>query len=174
MSEELLEVLVSQSESIEVLVLSGSESSHLRFLYFSATSIMSTILGAVLAYMVGTLSHKKNIKPEAAKSLIALLNKLENQCLEYWSKEYDKKESQVEEAKIKAGYKQLRLYAKHGDYGLKRVNQDKLEELISKLFDEATGGDFESKKRKASRERVQKIAIIISQISPILIEKSFE
>ncbi|MDT8879428.1 hypothetical protein RSO68_08100 [Halomonas saccharevitans] len=174
MTEYLFGVVASQSETIKALVLSSGESSHLRFIYFSATSIISTVLGAVLAYTAGHLSHKKHLKPESAKSLLGLLEKFETQCLEYWSKEHDEKESVIEEAKIKAGHKQLRLYAKHGDYGLKKEKKLKLEELISDLFDEATGGDFESKNRKASRQRIQKIAMTTSKISPILIEKSFE
>ncbi|WP_302141004.1 hypothetical protein [Halomonas alkalicola] len=174
MTEHLLGVVASQSETIKALVVSSGESTHLRFIYFSATSIISTVLGAILAYTVGHFSHKKHLKPKSAKSLLELLEKFETQCLEYWSKEYDEKESVIEEAKIKAAHKQLRLYAKHGDYGIKKEKNIHLEMLISKLFDEATGGDFESKSRRISRQRISRIAMITSKISPILIEKSFE
>jgi hypothetical protein len=89
-------------------------------------------------------------------------------------KPHDARESLIEEAKIKAGHKQLRLYVEYGNFGLKATKKQQLEKLISRLFDEATGGDFESKKRQASRARIQKIAMITASIAPILIEKSFE
>lgn len=174
MEEELLKTMIIQSDSIKALIVSSSESSNLRFIYLAGTSLLSTALGALLAYWVGHFSHKRHLKPESAKSFIKLLNKFEEQCLEYWSKAHDPKESLIEEAKIKAGHKQLRLYAEYGNFGLKKPKKEKLEELISKLFDEATGGDFESKNRQTSRTRIQKIAMITASIAPILIEKSFE
>nr|WP_297397792.1 hypothetical protein [uncultured Marinobacter sp.] len=174
MEDELLKTIINQGESIKALILANSESSHLRFLYFAGTSLISTALGALLAYLVGHLSHKRHLKPESAKSFVKLLNRFEEQCLEYWSKPHDPKESLIEEAKIKAGHKQLRLYAEYGNFGLRSSRKHELEKLISRLFDEATGGDFESKKRGPSRTRIQKVAMITASISPILIEKSFE
>jgi hypothetical protein len=174
MEAELLKTIIDQSNSINTLISETNEPVNLRFLYFSVTSILSTSLGAFLAYWVGNLSHKRHLRPESAKSFIKLLSKLEDQCLEYWSKPHDSKESLIEEAKIKAGHKQLRLYVEYGNFGLKSYKKQQLEKLISRLFDEATGGDFESKKRQASRARIQKIAMITASIAPILIEKSFE
>jgi hypothetical protein len=174
MEEELFKTIINQSDSIKALIVSNSESSNLRFIYFAGTSLISTALGAVLAYWVGHFSHKRHLKPESAKSFIKLLSKFEEQCLEYWSKNHDPKESLIEEAKIKAGHKQLRLYAEYGNFGLKAQKKEQLEKLISRLFDEATGGDFESKKRQASRAKTQKVAMITASIAPILIEKSFE
>tara|TARA_R110000850_G_scaffold143738_1_gene265945 strand:+ start:372 stop:896 length:525 start_codon:yes stop_codon:yes gene_type:complete len=174
MEEELLKTIIIQGNSITNLLESNRESANLRFAYFGGISLASTALGAFLAYCVGHLSHKRHLKPESAKSFIKLLSKFEEQCLEYWSKTHDPKESLIEEAKIKAGHKQLRLYAEYGNFGLKASKKKHLEKLISKLFDEATGGDFESKKRQASRTRIQKIAMITTSIAPILIEKSFE
>jgi hypothetical protein len=174
MEPELLQTIIKQNDSIISLIASNAESSHLRYLYFSGTSLLSTALGAFLAYIFGHFAHKRNLKPESAKSFIQLLNTFENECLEYWSKDFHEEESLVQEAKIKAGHKQLRLYAEHGNFGLQKARSEHLKRLISKLFDEATGGDFESKKRRPSRNRIQKIAMITSSIAPILIEKSFE
>jgi len=174
MEDELLKTIIAQGNSIKELLDSQKDSSNSRFTYFAATSLASTALGALLAYIVGHFSHKRHLKPESAKSFIKLLSNFEDQCLEYWSKDHDPKESLIEEAKIKAGHKQLRLYAEYGNFGLKKADKERLEKSISQLFDEATGGNFESKKRKASRTRTQKIAMITSRISPLLIEKSFE
>jgi hypothetical protein len=174
MDADLLKIIINQGDAIKSLVASNSGASQLRFLYFAGVSLFSTALGAFLAYIVGHLSHKRHLKPESAKAFIKLFNTFENQCFEYWSKNYDEKESLIEEAKIKAGHKQLRLYSEYGNFGLKKTKKIELKELISKLFDEATGGSFESKNRQSSRRRIQKIALITASISPMLIEKSFQ
>ena len=66
MEDELLKIIINQGESIKALILANSESSHLRFIYFAGTSLISTALGALLAYLVGHLSHKRHLKPESA------------------------------------------------------------------------------------------------------------
>ena len=163
-----------QGESIKILMTSAEKNLHLRFTYLAATSLLSTALGAFLAYKISNLSHRKRVKSESVKLFIELIGKFETQCLEYWSKDHDGSCNLVDEAKIKAGHKLLRQYAEHGKFNLTVANKEKLNRQISLLFDAATGGDFESSARKASRQKMQKVAMITADIMPLLIENSFD
>jgi len=47
MEDELLKIIINQGESIKALILANSESSHLRFIYFAGTSLISTALARI-------------------------------------------------------------------------------------------------------------------------------
>ncbi|KAB7624128.1 hypothetical protein [Alkalilimnicola sp. S0819] len=173
MDAELLQLIAAQGEAIQALLASAQHQNELRLWRFGLLSLLSTTFGAVLAYSIGSLTRRKAARAASAKAFLKMLAKFEAQCLEYWSKEYEKGVSLAEEAKIKAGHKQIRQYAQHGKLGLSHEEKEALFRLVSELFDEATGGDFESSKRKPSRLRMQRVANISAKMAPILIARSF-
>lgn len=174
MDGDTAQVILSQNRAILALLSSTKDFMEMRFAYLAITSLASTALGAFLALKISNTAHSKRARGEAIKAFMELLQKFETQCLEYWSRDYDDGCSLIEEAKIKAGHKLLRQYSDHGKFGLTDDTKKRLAAKVSALFDAATGGDFESSQRRKSRKRLQMIAMLTAEITPIMIERSFE
>lgn len=143
-----------------------------RMYFFLISGVVSTILGAALTYCVGRLKERRYSKQQTASNFLEILMRFEDRCLDYWSKDNDPQKDMIDEARIKAGYRQLRQYSEIVDIGLDEKQKKKLQKLTSQLFEAATGEEFESGRRKASRGQAQRIAHICSRIAPILLEKS--
>lgn len=175
-SPDLFELMSKQYDVLLGAVHNSQKSAELRIVITFVASIISVLTGAILAYLFGWVTRKENSKIDSAKSLLTIVQDFENITLEYWSKGYDRNnqsDSLISEAKIKAGFNQLRQYHMHVDIGLDEESKIKLAKLISELFDHATGGNFESTKRKASKYRVQIIASTCAKITPLILKKTF-
>jgi len=136
-------------------------------------ALLSTGFGAALTLIIQHLHQNRLSRSECARTLLEILKDFENQCVEYWSKDFSSSLSFTAEARIRATHTQLRNYSNTIDLGFSQDQKNSLNATVSKLFDEAMGGDFESKRRTASRPRIQRILLLTSRISPMIIEKRF-
>jgi hypothetical protein len=176
MEKELLEAILVQSSSIETLIKANAESSYIRLSAIALTSLVSTALGALLTYKVGNAIRKRSKVSESAKLLLDMLNEFECQCIEYWSAPYNQDNpemSTIIEAKIRSNFQKIKTHFDHGHYGFSDKDMQAINQHISSLFDASTGGDFESKQRKASPKQIRKLTMIMSRLTPIVIKKSF-
>jgi len=136
-------------------------------------NLTAVAFGTALGFFANKMHDKKRSQIAAARSALEVLNKLERECYEYWSKDYDPADSLLCESSIKATQQQIRIYIMRGDLGLSKSEKQKLTELLSDLYDDSMGGEFESRQRTASRKRIGNIADKVARISAILTEKTF-
>lgn len=136
-------------------------------------NLAAVAFGTALGFFANKMHDKKRSQIAAARTVLEVLNKLERECYEYWSKDYDPADSLLRESSIRATEQQIRIYIMRGDLGLSKSDKQKLKELLSDLYDDSMGGEFESKRRKVSRQRIGKIADKVARISAILTEKTF-
>lgn len=140
-------------------------------------SLISAGFGALVAFLLSRHSQKRQARSDAAKHVLELVSRFENECLQYWCRDRQSKEdpdSVIAEETMQAFHMHLRHYMKYANLGLRSDESERARELISKLFDEATGPPFGSKERAASRARMQKIARLCAQLSSVFIPKSFQ
>ena len=129
---------------------------------------VSAVAGAFAAYMFSRLQWKiaqrQSALSEGATELLSLITQLENMVVEFWLVDAVSLTAPIRignQLKIKS---LLMLIIRYSN-GLQSVKMTKshtvsaarLEELVSNLYDLATGGDFESLRRQASRETAAKL-----------------
>lgn len=126
------------------------------------------VVGALSAYIFNALHWKiveKNKKISGVTlELRYLINDLESISVEYWTRDYKEEDHQdisVSEISIKSKIRLISRYIKLVTSELKTKNGDqnilKLEEFSLNIFDLVTGDDFESRERKSSKRKAQKI-----------------
>lgn len=140
----------------------------------SLTEVLSgAIFSVIAAFVFNFLYWKVKERKERLHAAIneakdALLDFEEN-ATEYWSRNYDPRNAKtntIQEAKIKANHSLLLSTYTNRIHPLISSSQKKAESMgleksvqleIESLFDIATGGDFESSSRKASKKNVADI-----------------
>lgn len=126
------------------------------------------MIGALSAYIFNALHWKvverKKIISSVAVELRAIINDLESISMDYWTKDYIEKNRQdihIAEIAIKSKVRLISRYIKLiiSELNVKKTDQNvqKLDEFSLNIFDLVTGDEFESRDRKSSKPKAQKI-----------------
>lgn len=132
-------------------------------------AIFSVIAAFVFNFLYWKVKEKKERLRAAINEAKDALLDFEENAVEYWSHDYNPKDAKtntVQEAKIKANHSLLlstytnRIFPLLTSVQVKNENANlkkSIQSEIENLFDIATGGDFESSSRKASKKNVADI-----------------
>lgn len=157
-------------EMVNAVLSTQLESSHGSKVFIP---IVSALIGALSAFLFNrfhwTMVERKKKESESLTMLSTLITELETLAVDYWTKDYNK-EDQKNEVYIKS---RIRLLTKY----IRLINKDKkenkdikndLEAFESDIFDLTTGDDFESKNRKASKQKAMSISFRCSDIRALI------
>lgn len=135
----------------------------------AAPALITVIIGG---FFIHRFFIKRNNIANTIDAVCDKLNALKNDSAEYWASNYsdtesEKRKAMILESKIKASLLCLQeeIMFLNGKYDLEINAQQN--ELIT-LNDLCAGGNFESKKRKADKERFFKIVNSINKITMTL------
>jgi len=160
-SSEISNSVVGLESTLESLLSSST---------FTALLQMSlvAVIGALSAYIFNALHWKmveRNKKVSSvAIELRAIINDLESISVDYWTKDYieeNRQDIHIAEISIKSKVRLISRYIKLiiAELNIKKADQNahKLEEFSLNIFDLVTGDEFESRDRKSSKPKAQKI-----------------
>ena len=140
-----------------------------------AAALFVALIGAFSAYCFNhwhwkTVKRNTNIA-NLSKELNVLIKQLEDESVNYWVKDYDDKfhhEISAAEVLIKSKIRVINSIIDTFTNGLSgedyKYQIKRLKDFRCELFDLVTGGDFESKRRKASKTKANKISSDFSNI----------
>jgi len=115
--------------------------------------IISVTIGALLGYFFNRFhwswTEKKKKETESFAKLFTLISELETLSVDYWTKDHDE-DDEKNEVYIKSKIRLLTKYTRAITTQDKSIKNE-IENFVSDIFDLVTGGDFESKNRKASK-----------------------
>jgi len=146
-----------------------AQASHPGFFEVILGPFLAAFFGAAAAYafakMQWTESEKTQKLSRSAQELRAAIEELQNRSVDYWCKDYDRKEIEaieIAEAKIHSLLQMTRLLSRELiNSGLSCLDGkdmvDSLRLFESKAYDIITGDNFESAGRKASKAKVKQI-----------------
>lgn len=149
---------------------------------FTSTQLIFAIfiafIGAFSAYLFNlfhwSMVEKKKKISNMGLSLDFLIKDLESIAVDYWVQDFEKKslkKMHASEISIKSN---IRLISKYIVLLIPKLNtkdtaiKQKFNEFSLEIFDIATGDDFESKNRKASKSKAAKIAFRCSDIRALI------
>lgn len=122
--------------------------------------IISVIMGALLGYFFNRFhwswTDKKKKETDSFTKLSTLISELETLSVEYWTKDHDENDEK-NEVYIKSKIRLLTKYVRFIDTKHELIKKE-LDDFLSDLFDLVTGDDFESKNRKASKQKAINIS----------------
>lgn len=122
--------------------------------------IIAAIMGAFLGYYFNryhwSWTEKKKKEADVFTNLSALISEIEALSVEYWTKDRGE-DDEKKEVYIHSKSRLLRKYVRFVDKKHKLIKED-LDSFVSDLFDLVTGDDFESKDRKASKQKAINIS----------------
>ena len=130
--------------------------------------MLVAVVGALSAYLFNVFHwkvvEKKKKISGATNELRDLINDLEKVSVEYWVRDYNEKDKEsisVDEVSIKSKVRLISRYIQIvvSEIKNKKASQEiqKLDDFRSDIFDLVTGDEFESKDRKSSKGKAQKI-----------------
>ena len=131
--------------------------------------LMAGFIGALSAFLFSmrqvNLVSIRESRERVAREICSCINDLQCQSVEYWSKDYNREkisESEIAEAQIHADIILLAsLIPQFISMNMSTVDRVKATSILNSFYDEAydlaTGGEFESAERKASKQRVKQI-----------------
>lgn len=133
------------------------------------TALLSTLLATSAAFGYNKLHWYSVIKRESRikiiESITDVVNELREDAITYWLKGYSRKGAKIlleEEMRIKAHLSLINsLVTDYLSLASKRNKEfytNKLKGFHGELFDSITGGDFESKTRKQSKDKANAIS----------------
>jgi hypothetical protein len=133
---------------------------------------IAACVGAFSAYMFNKYNWKQQNKNSSILAMesdfLGSLDSFLNNCLLYWSvDQIDLDEKKFLEAKIKMTYMSLEPQFRQLSFLFGSFNTGVFVTIngnITSLFDEATGGDFETARRTASSKRCTKIINLCNKI----------
>lgn len=168
---EDLHAAIEQLTTTLATVITTSDSSHLS-LFIPPTS---AIIGACSAYAFNffhwKMVEKKKKESDICLALISLIGELESLTVDYWTQDY-KEDDQKAEIYIKS---KIRLVVRYINNFSKKNKTNKTIDINAELdkfgldiFDLITGDDFESKQRKASKQKAMKISYQCSDIKALI------
>lgn len=174
-SQDLQEALSDLSSSIALLVNSNNQ----EVWYQIAFAIFIAFIGAFSAFLFNYLNWKIIKKKESilktCSSINQFIDELEKTSIDYWVEDYkenNKIKITCSEITIKS---RLRLINKYIDILLSESEKSlgeyaktNIKKFINDVYDIITGGDFESKSRKASNQIANKISIKCSDMRATL------
>lgn len=145
------------------------------FLEGFADTALAAVLGAFSAYIFNRIHwnmvEKKRKSSIKCGELVATINDMEQKSIQYWVQGYSEENAQeisALEVVLKTKPRLLKGFAREFVASLKndkaRRIKGSLDFFQREIFDIATGGDFESKKREASKARAIKISRLCSEI----------
>jgi hypothetical protein len=115
--------------------------------------IISVIIGALLGYFFNrshwSWTEKKKKETESFTKLFTLISELETLSVDYWTKDHNE-DDEKNEVYIKSKIRLLTKYTRAINTKDKSIKNE-IDNFVSDIFDLVTGGDFESKNRKASK-----------------------
>jgi hypothetical protein len=129
-------------------------------------ALFSVLAAFVFNFLYWKMKEKKEKLQAGIIEAKVALEEFEVNASDYWSYDYSPraiKSSSIQEAKIKANHFILlstfnkKIKPLIGNSEADKVFKTKITKEIESLFDKATGGDFESSSRKASRKTVSDI-----------------
>lgn len=115
--------------------------------------VFSVVIGALLGYFFNRFhwswTEKKKKTTESFSKIVTLISELETLSVDYWTKDHGE-DDEKNEVYIKSKIRLLTKYTRAintNDHSIK----NEIDNFVSDIFDLVTGGDFESKNRKASK-----------------------
>jgi hypothetical protein len=158
-------------DSIELLNAVLSTHTNISYGLKSFIPIIAVIIGAFLGYFFNRFHwswiEKKKKETDAFIKLSTLISELETLSVEYWTKDRDEDDVKNEvyiKSKIRLLTKYVRLMDKKHD-----VIKTELDNFVSDLYDLVTGDDFESKDRKASKQKAMKISYRCTDVNATIL-----
>jgi len=162
--------LASREISNSIIGLEGTLETLLSASTLTAVFQMSmiAIIGALSAYFFNAMHWKIVERKKKMSSVMielrSIINDLESISVKYWTKDYCEKDRQdigISEISIKSKVRLISRYIKliisESKLKDKDQNGQKLEDFSLNIFDLVTGDDFESRERKSSKGKAQKI-----------------
>ncbi|MCO6428078.1 hypothetical protein [Nitrosomonas communis] len=129
--------------------------------------IISVIIGVILGF-ISTRFHwewteKEKKKTDSFTKISTLISELETLSVEYWTKDHCEDDEKTE-IYIKSKIRLLTKYVKSIDAKQKTIKQE-LDNFTSDIFDLVTGDEFESKDRRASKNKAISISYRCTDIN---------
>jgi len=128
--------------------------------------VVSVVIGVILGFLSNRihwkLTEKDKKQRESLEKLSELIDDIEEISVEYWTKDNNDNDNKNEvyiKSKLRFIEKFVRIKIK--DSKLKT----ELNDFVSDIYDLATGDDFESKKRKASKPKAISISYKCADIN---------
>jgi hypothetical protein len=138
--------------------------------------VLGAVLGALSAFLFNLLNlaivRRRNKRESLAKGIIETIILLEDEAIGYWlqsAAEMSAVDRRKSEIMIKAKFKSIpsqtrKLYAAMFKTKKNKIIIHKCLTALESLYDEATGGDFETNDRRASSSKASKITTICNEL----------
>lgn len=128
--------------------------------------LISALVGALSAFLFNRfhwkMVEKKKKETDLFVKISTLIGELETLSVQYWIKDHNENDDE-KEVYLKSKFRLLNKYIRAIDVKAKSIKNE-LVEFESDTFDLVTGEDFESKKRKASKQKAILITYKFSEI----------
>ena len=128
--------------------------------------LISALVGAFSAFLFNRfhwkMVEKKKKETDLFVKISTLIGELETLSVQYWIKDHNENDDE-KEVYLKSKFRLLYKYIRAIDVKAESI-KNKLVEFQSDTFDLVTGEDFESKKRKASKQKAILITYKFSEI----------
>lgn len=167
--DQLATTLVSLLETANSLTFT-------QFLFAAFVAVVGALSAYIFNYLHWKMVEKKQKLSKVSEVMAALITELEKLSVDYWIEGYDEdKRLQIQavEVSIKSKLRLISRYTKIIAPYLKNKqatsNKQKLEDFESDIFDWASGDDFESTGRKASKATAMKVSNLCADIKSTII-----
>lgn len=146
-----------------VLILQSNNTSALK----AFIPIISVIIGALIGFFLNHVhwkrTEKEKKKTNSFTKIFTLISELESLSVEYWTKDTCEDDEKTE-VYIKSKIRLLTKYVKSIDASQEAIKKE-LDYFTSDIFDLVTGDEFESKGRKASKNKAISISYRCTDIN---------
>jgi len=147
-------------------------------------AVFVTVIGASSAYLFNYFHWRMVTKREAISeshtALVNLICKLESTSMKYWLRDYDEKNRSIEQESEILIKTNIHLITEHAQGIIKKQGNIlststilKLKRFPVEIFDVATGDDFESREKKASKNKASKISRLCLDIRTSLLSVDY-
>lgn len=147
-----------------------------KILFAGFVAFVGAFSAYIFNYFHWRMVEKKQKLTKVSEAMMSLITELEKTSVDYWMQGYDKDNQpqlQATEVSIKSKLRLVSRYTKIIKPYLKNKaatsNKQKLKDFESDIFDWASGEDFESTSRKASKATAMKISNLCSDIKSSII-----
>ncbi|MCC7219320.1 MAG: hypothetical protein IT490_01145 [Candidatus Contendobacter sp.] len=174
-----LELLVNKLDQINSTLVTIAPPDGVSVSQFGA-AIFIAVIGAFTAYVFNffhwRMVRKKHYFGRIADILNIHIHELERLAVRYWVscyEEHEKQSIEIDEISIKAKLRLISRYTKKLgpllDVSRYRELADELSSFSQDIFDEASGGDFESSRRKEDPKRAQIVSRLCADMQAKLV-----
>lgn len=176
LSEDISGSIDQISTTLTTFLETSNDLNWTKILFAAFVAFVGAFSAYAFNYFHWKMVEKKQKLTKVSEAMTSLITELERTSVEYWIQDYIKEnhlQLQAMEISIKSKLRLVSRYTKIIKPYLKdkdaTSNKQKLEDFESDIFDWASGEDFESISRKASKATAMKISNLCSDIKSSII-----